>query len=173
MPRGDGVKGSKGGGSKPGCGRYRTSLTREEWHPVKSDAFIEALAKFGTISKACEVSKLCRGTIYMWRKEHPEFKARFDAAIAAFGERLEDEAVRRAHDGWEEPVFYQGVVVGSIRKFDSNLMVKLLEANIPDKFRPKTDINLLLSKEIDEVAKKLGLDPFELRKEVEKVMESE
>ncbi len=48
---------------------------------------------------------------------------------------LEDEARRRAYDGWLEPVFHKGVKVGTVRKFSDTLLIVLLKAHKPEKYR--------------------------------------
>ena len=48
---------------------------------------------------------------------------------------LEDEAVRRAYHGVEEPVFYKGVQCGSITKYSDKLLIFLLKARDPAKYR--------------------------------------
>jgi hypothetical protein len=47
---------------------------------------------------------------------------------------LEAEARRRALEGWEEPVFFGGVVCGHVQKYDSTLLLLLLKAHRPGKF---------------------------------------
>ena len=37
----------------------------------------------------------------------------------------------------EEPVFYQGEVVGSVRKFSDTLLMFLLKGNRPDKYKDR------------------------------------
>jgi hypothetical protein len=48
---------------------------------------------------------------------------------------LEDEAVRRAYHGVEEPVFYKGVQCGTVTKYSDKLLIMLLKARNPAKYR--------------------------------------
>jgi hypothetical protein len=50
-------------------------------------------------------------------------------------EALEYEAVRRAYHGVEEPVFYNGVQCGSVTKYSDKLLMFLLRARNPAKYR--------------------------------------
>jgi hypothetical protein len=55
--------------------------------------------------------------------------------------RLEDEAVRRAYEGVERPVFQGGKQVGVVREYSDTLLIFLLKALRPEKYRgvvPKT-----------------------------------
>jgi hypothetical protein len=48
---------------------------------------------------------------------------------------LEDEAVRRAYHGVEEPVFYKGVQCGSVTSYSDTLLMFLLKARKPAVYR--------------------------------------
>jgi hypothetical protein len=51
---------------------------------------------------------------------------------------LEDEAKRRAHDGIDEPVFYQGEKCGVVRKYSDNLLIFMLKARRREKFSERS-----------------------------------
>lgn len=51
---------------------------------------------------------------------------------------LQDAAVERAMDGWEEPVLYRGRVCGTIRHYSDRLLLFLLKAWMPEKWGWKT-----------------------------------
>ena len=48
---------------------------------------------------------------------------------------LEEEAIRRACRGVNEPVFYRGKVCGAIQKYSDTLLIVLLKALAPAKYR--------------------------------------
>ena len=50
---------------------------------------------------------------------------------------LEWEARRRAVEGYEVPVFHQGVEVGSVRRFSDLLLIFLLKHRRPEIFQDK------------------------------------
>lgn len=56
-------------------------------------------------------------------------------AEAQAARTLEDEAVRRAHEGLRKPVRYKGKIVGYETEYSDSLMLALLKANNPEKFR--------------------------------------
>ena len=58
---------------------------------------------------------------------------------------LEAEARRRAAIGVDEPVFYKGEVVGHIRKYSDTLLMFLLKAHWPEKFRENVSIDQRVS----------------------------
>ncbi len=51
---------------------------------------------------------------------------------------LEDEAVRRAKDGVEEPVYQGGKLVGHVQKYSDTLLIFLLKGAKPEKFRERS-----------------------------------
>ena len=110
--------------------------------PEKLTAFCAALAETCQVSKACAAVGIARQTAYEWRSEIPEFAEAWDKALKIGTSVLEDEAIRRAHEGWNEPVFYQGKECGSVRKYSDTLLIFTLKAHNPEKYREKTSMEL-------------------------------
>ena len=81
-----------------------------------------------SISDACKASSVARRTAYNWRDADTDFAAEWDDALDEGTDALEDEAKRRAVDGVEEPVFYQGKQVAKVRKYSDTLRIFLLKA---------------------------------------------
>lgn len=76
-----------------------------------------------------------RQTAYRTRDADESFKERWSEHVEAFADQLEQEAKRRAHDGWDEPVFYQGQQVGVVRKYSDRMLELMLKATRPAKYR--------------------------------------
>ena len=89
--------------------------------------FIEALALTGNVSEAARAISKSRSRAYEFYDEEPEFAALWDEAEAIAADALETEARCRGVEGWEEPVYYKGDIVGHIRKY-SDRMLELLIA---------------------------------------------
>src|SRR3989304_4578314 len=90
-------------------------------------AFIKLYAQTGTIQAACDAIDITRDSYYRWNKEDSDFAIGCKIAQAAFGEKLENEALRRAHDGWDEPVFYRGEMQGHVHKYSDTLLIFLMK----------------------------------------------
>lgn len=104
--------------------------------PKKADRFIEALlGTGGNVTRACEAAALSKVAAYEWRKNDEAFAIRWEDAVEAGTEELEQEARRRAYEGVDEPVFYKGDECGLVRKYSDTLMIFLLKARKPDKYR--------------------------------------
>ncbi len=73
-----------------------------------------------------------------------------DASYAAFfpqfekraARSLEDEAVRRAREGITRPVRYKGKIVGYETEYSDQLLIALLKAWLPEKYRERVDNRL-------------------------------
>ncbi|WP_416246399.1 terminase [Castellaniella sp.] len=76
--------------------------------PEKLTAFCAALAEACNVGKACTAVGISRMTAYTWRKDMPDFAAAWDDAMKAGLLALEDEAHRRAFEGVDDPLTYQG-----------------------------------------------------------------
>lgn len=103
----------------------------------KEAAFLEAIAQGFSVTKACIISGLPRRTAYNHRKNVPVFAELWDDAIEAGTDRVEDEALRRAVEGTHDPVFYQGEQVGTITRYSDGLLVTLLKARRPEKYKDR------------------------------------
>jgi hypothetical protein len=100
----------------------------------KSAEFLEALSQTCNITRSCEICGLPRRTVYDWRAADPEFAKAWEDALDKGADVLEDEAKRRAHDGVEEPVYYGGKQVGTVRKYSDVLLIFLLKGARPKKY---------------------------------------
>ena len=103
--------------------------------PAWREVFLQKFAERANVSKACRAAGVARNTVYEERKADPVFAKLFKIARAEAVERLEEEAWRRAHDGVEKPVYQQGVLVGHIPEYSDTMLIFLLKANKPKKYR--------------------------------------
>ena len=69
------------------------------------------------------------------RRRSEDFAAQWDEALEEGTDLLDAEARRRAVTGIDKPVYYKGKVVGSITKYSDRLLMFLLKAHRPQKFR--------------------------------------
>lgn len=107
--------------------------------PEKRAEFLSALAELGNVKEACVKAGIARNSAYLWRSSDVEFGADWDKHLAVGAETLEDEAIRRARDGWDEPVWHQGSMCGTVRKYSDTLLIFLLKGAKPDKYRERME----------------------------------
>lgn len=117
-----------------------------KFSPAKQREYLELLAQHGLKTHACRLLNVSREMVRYERKHNPAFAELEDEALNFFNEGLEEEAIRRARDGVDKPVFYKGVECGSIREFSDRLMEVLLTGRIPDKYgkqlKGETNVNV-------------------------------
>ena len=108
--------------------------------PKKREKFLVALRDGQSISDACKASNVARRTAYNWRDSDKDFAAEWDDALDEGSDLLEDEAKRRAVDGVDEPVFYQGQEVARVKKYSDTLLMFLLKGRRPEKFKDRHEL---------------------------------
>ena len=113
-----------------------------EFTTEKRERFLRELASTGNVSGASKRARTSRMTVYRLRDEDADFRALWDEAIEIAVDALELEARRRAHKGTLDPVYQGGQLVGKVRKFSDTLLIFLLKAHRPDKFRDRASVEL-------------------------------
>lgn len=109
--------------------------------PERKSAFCTALVVTGgNVTRACEAVGIDRTTPYTWCEEDPAFEAAWVLAVKRGAEVLEDELRRRAFEGVAEPVFHQGIQVGTVQKYSDTLGIFLIKGAMPDKYRERQQV---------------------------------
>jgi len=120
-------------------------------------AYLAALGKRGTQSAGLAAARVGRETLWRWREHSDAFVQAEAAARETLADQLEQEAIRRAYHGVQRPVYQQGQLVGYVTDFSDAVLMMLLKAARPEKFRDKADVQVAV------VVKTLaGLDPREV-----------
>lgn len=98
--------------------------------------FLAGLEDGASITDAAAAANITRQNAYQYRREDAEFAAKWDAALFMGMGTLEDEAIRRARDGVEEPIYQRGEYCGTVRKYSDTLLMFLLRAHMPERYNP-------------------------------------
>lgn len=122
--------------------------TRGPFSPKKQAAFLAAYVASATIRHACEASGISGALHYYWLEKDPTYAERFKAAQLQSCLALEEEARRRAYEGVRK---YKFTAKGEAilhpetgepyyeHAYSDALLLKLLEANNPEKFGRKVE----------------------------------
>jgi hypothetical protein len=113
---------------------------RTKWTPKKRAAFLTALGGGNTVTFAAERVGVTRQVAYRVREQDPTFKAEWEQAVEQGTEALEQEAKRRALEGWDEPVYQGGAMVGTVRKHSDTLLIFLLKGRKPATYRDNATV---------------------------------
>jgi len=108
---------------------------------ARQDAFLAEYKLCATITHAAEIALISRRTHYLWIEKDSAYAKAFEEAKIAATDALVAEARRRATQGVEESVYYQGEVVGTIRKYSDTLLIFLLKGALPEVYRERYEIS--------------------------------
>ena len=109
----------------------------QRWTSRRRAAFLKALTDTGNVSAAARAAKASRSRAYQLKAADPGFAAEWADALETAIDALDAEARRRALDGVETPHFHQGRVAGTVRKYSDTLLMFLLRAHRPDRYRER------------------------------------
>lgn len=125
-------------------------------------AFLERFRQTGNLTLSMEGIGN-RTLVYLWKEQDEEFAAELESAKAEAGDRLEEEARKRAVEGWEEPVYQHGqravewidkhgkivspddpnrirTVPATVLKKSERLLELLLKGAKPEKYRERHEL---------------------------------
>ena len=108
------------------------------WTPQRQVDFIAALADTGCVEQAARDVGMSVVSCYRLRRlpGAEAFAQAWEAAIAQAAQRLVDVAFERAIHGTTEPVFNrEGIQIGLRRRQSDRLLMFLMRAYMPDRFR--------------------------------------
>ena len=111
-------------------GRVRANYAMR-WRPT----FLAVVALSHSTMLGCKAANVDPHTVIDHRREDPDFDTQVLAAQDHCIELLHAVTMRSAIEGDCEPVFWQGIEVGHIKKFDNRLRIELLRAHLPSKFK--------------------------------------
>jgi hypothetical protein len=130
----------------------RLRLTRE-----RQEQFLTALAETGNVSVAVEIAETSRTRVYELRNRNAAFAEAWEEAEERAADALEAEAWRRGVVGVPEPLVSAGKVLRDddgqplvIRRYSDTLLLALLKAHRPDRFKDRAVIEHDISHRIAE-----------------------
>jgi hypothetical protein len=99
----------------------------------KKRALLLAYAETGRLREACRATSVDTHLHYYWKRTDPAYAAACEEAQAIAGERLEEEAIRRAQ-GWEETHYALDGTPYQVTKHSDTLLIFLLKGAMPQKY---------------------------------------
>jgi hypothetical protein len=126
------------------------------------ETFLAALEAGESVSAACLTAGIPRRSAYKLRQRDEAFALAWHDALEAGTDLYEDEARRRAIEGVEKPIMYQGKQVGSVREYSDRMLELILKARRPEKYRERHDVQhsvAPMSPEEMKAAREAGMDP--------------
>ena len=162
----------------PPPGETRGIARRDKTQSAAGDIwwpnFLESLSNHGIVTRASEEANI--GVARVWRehKNNPKFAALFDEARSIGLRRCIDEAVRRGADGFDEPIYQGGELVGYKKKYSDQLLQFVIQANF-DKYKNRNELTVEGGKNPLKNETVLSLDtldlPLSVRKQILEAVE--
>lgn len=113
---------------------------RTKWTLAKAGKFIEFLKSTPNVLEAARSVGMSSSRVYELKKEDKEFSISWDAAIDIGLQNMEQVLLDRVLNGVEEGIIEDGKVVkGRVRHSDA-LMMFLMKAHNPKKYRERHEI---------------------------------
>jgi hypothetical protein len=112
--------------------------------PAKArEKFLEALAAGWSVTHAATRAGHARQRFYEARERDEGFAFAWGEAVEAGTDRLEDEAFRRAVEGYDEDTFDgEGKLIKRVRRYDNATIQALLKGRRPEKYREPATVEL-------------------------------
>jgi len=110
-----------------------------EWRP----RFLALLSLSRSTPLAARGAKVSPQVVWYHRRNDPDFEKQCTAAEEHATQLIHDACFKSVVEGDLEPIYWQGIQVGHVRKFDSRLRVEFLRAYMPERFKsPGTNVNI-------------------------------
>lgn len=118
--------------------RHRADFSEE----VQMKA-LQAVMQVGTVGAAAVAAGMSHVTLRKHLKKDPVFAERFEQAKAYFNARLESAVIKRAIEGWQEPIYSNktGALLGHKTVYDGKLAEVLLKRHEPE-YRNQTNVDV-------------------------------
>ena len=115
------------------------------WDDLVKCDYLTSLQEDGQRGKAAKLIGTTTVRVINERKKDKEFDEACQEAILLFRESCEDELRKRAIDGVEEPIVYQGIVQSeTITRYSDSLLQFYMKANDP-KYKDKLKVDQVVS----------------------------
>lgn len=102
-----------------------------QWRP----RFLAAVALTNSTTIGANFAHVSPTTVLAHRREDKDFDAQVLAAQEHAVQLLHDVCFAQAIEGNCEPVYWQGIRCGHIRKYPERLQIEMLRAHVPGKFK--------------------------------------
>jgi predicted DNA-binding protein YlxM (UPF0122 family) len=104
--------------------------------------FLKVYARHANVMLSAREAGVHRSTIYDWLEKDEDFSFAYHQAKEDAKDVLRAEIYRRAVEGWEEPVFQLGMFAGTVRKYDTTLLIFHSKMLMPEYRDKQQDINI-------------------------------
>lgn len=128
-------------------GELDTTVTSYAAEPWEKQFFESFLNEYGILGKAADAAGVHENVVLTRARDNPTFKMMLDQAVRMIDDAMEHEAMRRALEPTERPVYQRGQIVGIVKEWDTKHLQWMLERRIPEKYHLQTRVEFAGSSE--------------------------
>ena len=125
--------------------------------PQKKEKFLAILRECANVTHAADSIGMSRAYMYEVRAGDPEFAASWDQAVESSLDDIESALRKRAVEGVDRPVFYQGEVCGHVKEYSDTAAIFLLKGRRPDVFRDRSESSVTVKSVAEELTERLEI----------------
>lgn len=107
----------------------------------RKERFLRVLKETTNPTLAAESIGMSLKWLNKVRKKDSVFSALWEDAIEEGLDLCEAEIKRRGFDGYDEPVYFQGLLVDTQKKYSDKLAIEYMRANRPKKYRDHVTVD--------------------------------
>ena len=102
--------------------------------------FLETLSSTGLEATSARTAGVTLARVRRYKEADPGFAEQVQEAHESFVDTLEQEAIRRARDGTDKPVYYKGELIDTVKEYSDSLLTKLLTGRRSTTYGDKREI---------------------------------
>ena len=128
--------------------RRRGQRLEDEQRTAAQELFLASFAQTANFTAACRHAGIDRSTAYRWQEHDETFMLRYQQAEAEANDVIRAAIFRRAIQGIDKPLHYQGRLVkdengkpATVKEYSDTLLIFLAKARMPE-FRDKQQVEL-------------------------------
>lgn len=106
---------------------------------ARQKLFLQAYAEHANVLLASKIAGVDRRTVYSWIEHDEAFSFSYNQAKEDAKDALRAEIYRRGVEGYEEDVYQLGKFAGTVRKYDTSLLIFHAKMLMPE-YRDKQQI---------------------------------
>lgn len=140
--------------------RIDENLTAEKRPRNKKALFLESFALNANVMLSARAAGVSRQAVYQWLEHDQDFAFAFNQAKEEAKDVIRAEIYRRAVEGWDEDVYQLAKFAGTVRKYDTTLLIfhaKMMMSEYRDKQTVDVNANVTGSVQTSDLSNDLRL----------------
>jgi hypothetical protein len=118
-----------------------TDSTPKKRPRSKKELFLDSFSENANVMLSARAAGIDRSTVYKWLEHDETFSLAFNQAKENAKDVLRAEIYRRSVEGWDEDVYQLAKFAGTVRKYDTTLLIFHAKMMMPE-YRDKQTVDV-------------------------------